>query len=134
MKPYTDQTALNAVVAHSRKQPEKSQSPFGAGCQYRGPHGLMCFVGALIPEPEMQQMLSRNESLNTRCVTEVVREPEIEDLFSQVNPALLSRIQKVHDTKRVQDWDAALRRVARDCELAFPEVAQPEPSKDLQHI
>lgn len=46
----TLQEAYDLMVAHMRKQQAFSMEEGSPRCKYRGPNGLMCAVGALIPD------------------------------------------------------------------------------------
>lgn len=113
----TPQAAFNKVARHLLRQNERSATEDGT-CLYRGPRGLRCAVGALIPRritpPERVIDEVLYGSLGTKGSEEV-----IECLGGETNALalfpLLSELQLVHDMRDVEEWRSALADVA----LAF---------------
>ena len=94
----TDQQVFDSVYEHMVKQGKRSVSVVDGECMYRGPDGLKCAVGALIPddiyEPEMDQPTS---AIGTSFYSINYRFPKIEEFFKDINPDLLSGLQNIHD-------------------------------------
>lgn len=92
----TKQEIYDTVCAHLAQQ--KQQSAFSLKCVYRGPNGLKCAIGCLIPDelydPSMdlgqstaiESILSRYEALNKH--------------FEGISIGLLSNLQTAHDDAR----------------------------------
>lgn len=60
MDKRTKQKWFNQVLRHMRKQGKKSVD-VGGNCLYRGPDGLKCAIGALLPD---ELLRSRTEGLD----------------------------------------------------------------------
>lgn len=111
-----NQEAFNRVYAHLLKQGKRSSIINDDGdeqCQYRGPGGLMCAVGCLIPDAEYQPS---SEGLPASAVA--VRTPSL----SGVSVGMLNELQDVHDDRIPSDWEGELRRIAEERCLTVPEV------------
>lgn len=103
----TKQGTFDKVAWHMLSQMEKSfvLDSERVRCVYRGPGGLKCAIGFLIPDEEY-----RSEMEN--CV--VSMEP-VAALLSRLGHDLdlCARLQEVHDQYYPLDWKDALRSVAR---------------------
>jgi hypothetical protein len=113
-----NQKTFNKVIRHARKQRAKSITPNGVQdrCLYRGPNGLMCFVGPLIPNkryrPEMEDHpLCADGGQN--MVTNLMRE-----LGHDLN--LCQHLQGIHDAFPVSEWEEKFQEVAREFGLVMP--------------
>lgn len=103
------QEIFDRAVRHLLTQRKRSAQPDGERrCLYRGPDGLKCPVGALIPDelykPEMDVM----------PIDEVFAFPEIAEFFGQENQELLENLQAIHDDIQPHKWALALRQLALD--------------------
>lgn len=100
------QETYDKVRDHLMNQGERSFLE-GAGCQYRGPGGMSCAVGCLIPDS--------------------IYKPDIESTFADDLPGnvlwaigartkddatFLRRLQQIHDIHRVEDWPDRLYNFA----------------------
>lgn len=67
-------------------------------CRYRGPNGAKCAAGVLIPDhlynPTMEEMAIGDVCAQWR---------EVGDYLSDVNPAILDRLQSAHDDAAQND-------------------------------
>jgi len=103
-------------------------------CRYRGPEGLKCAIGALIPDdlydariegkavgwiaaklfgsklPWTEHSMLRDileKAVGAKCIADF---------------EFLASLQRIHDKYFVEEWELQLRRVGRMHELNFPEV------------
>lgn len=109
MKPYTNQTAFDAVVKHLRTQRKRAWSDEQEMCMYRNADGCKCAIGALIPD---RIYVPRYEGFGFGAVLENMvstdngRKPmpskPLLALFGKCSQALLGSLQSVHDS--ASDW------------------------------
>lgn len=111
----TLQETFDRVISHLRKQGKKSFGNFPsavskastAGCMYRGPEGLMCAAGCLIPDdkysPEFEGCSVSQHGPNSVC-----------DLMRELGHdlGLVQQLQFVHDKHGVEEWEDRFQRVA----------------------
>ena len=109
----TNQELFDKVVAHARTQREKSINEEGT-CLYRGPRGLKCFIGALIPDDKYTPKLE-GKSAGGPTVGETwglnLEVPGQKDL------AYL--LQKIHDLRPIVDWEDEFRCLATNFNLTY---------------
>jgi len=114
------QQAFEMAVKHLRKQGCRSQQDATVNgaitCMYRIPeNGLMCAVGALIPDEVYQ------ESFEGTAIRGLLRdEPSLNELFRKVNLRLLEDLQEVHDKCEVEEWEESLEKLAEFYGLTMP--------------
>ena len=118
---YTNQSAFDAVVKHSRTQKSKSMSPDGSNCLYRGPEGNKCWIGCLIPDNVFAEVIARYPAANTALVSAVVNMPAAKELFADVELHLLYKLQRTHDRESMLDWEHYLKKWAVEYGLTMPE-------------
>ena len=109
----TTQQAFTKMVKHLRKQGKQSISPRSLGCKYRGPNGLQCAVGCLIPDEVYKNSFEGVAVLGlykTLCST----------IFKNVDIGLLTQMQEVHDCFAPSQWENQFERVARRFHLTLP--------------
>lgn len=117
---YSEQETFNMVVAGLRAQEWRKSSAGrdrfgGAACKYRGPNGLKCAAGHLIPDEQY------SPDLEGGCVDELVRRVPALRLH---NMALVVQCQTYHDwSKSPEDMEAHFKRLAARFGLEFPEAA-----------
>lgn len=114
----TNQEAFEAVYKHLLTQMERSSVPnqtcIGSeSCKYRGPRGLKCAIGCLIPDELYDPSI---EGVSADDLSDRGFRP----LFSGVNTALLQRLQDVHDDNEPGSWRGALVDVAEQFGLRVP--------------
>lgn len=97
----TNQEAFDKVVQHLKTQKEQSFGPFTNqygntqhSCLYRGPDGLKCAVGALIPDEEYKP-----EFEGLAVLSLMRRKPAS---LIGLDRDLLLELQRVHDS--IDDW------------------------------
>lgn len=109
----TPQQVFDRVVAHLRKQGQRSVISTGAGlptkCVYRGAGGRKCAAGCLIADdeykPDMEGRLW-GELISVYSVT-------------SAHVELIEALQTVHDGVAPKGWEFALRRVANEFALDY---------------
>ncbi len=105
----TNQEVFDKVATHLLTQNRKSI--IGNACKYRGPNGLKCAAGILIPD-DVYDSCMENVVIDT-----ILREiPELAHLlpFS----SLLFDLQQIHDWKDVPNWKAELQELAVSYKLS----------------
>ncbi len=85
----TEQEIFDTVAIHLIKQGKQSADAFG-NCLYRGPEGLKCAVGCLIPDEVYQR------NMECRVVSRLLGNYDSLK-FLQPFDALLSKLQYAHD-------------------------------------
>ena len=125
----TAQEVFDHVVAHLRKQKVRSVSADGS-CKYRGPNGLMCAFGCLIPDDLYH---STFEGMNVRyffggsCSKESGLSASECDAWNSFDskhlapfePMLLS-LQSLHDDKRRFDfWEDGFVKIAERYDVKY---------------
>src|SRR3954452_25038072 len=106
----TPQQIYNRVAKHLLTQNRKSVKPGTMRCLYRGPNGLKCAIGILIPNKLYSEDMERVPVLN------LCRFPSLKSRFDG-HYSLLCELQTVHDSHPVRSWPALLRGVAREFDL-----------------
>jgi hypothetical protein len=108
--PKTPQAVFNKVAKHLLKQKERSVGSLNGRdrCLYRGPNGLKCAVGCLIPNkmysPDMEGKILGRDVL-AAC-----------GLPGSMVPLLIS-LQIMHDHCLPKEWPDRLRGIAKDYNL-----------------
>lgn len=107
----TKQEVYDKVKAHLLAQGKQSWDEERDLCMYRGPGGLKCAVGVLIPDekyvPQMEGEVSDTGWLEKYGLTELLPFEE-----------LLQDLQTVHDLGLTSMWESHLRDVAQRHGLA----------------
>jgi len=124
----TRQSVLETVVNHLAVQKQKSaievRDPnYGTSknisCRYRGPKGLKCAVGAIIPDEIY------DENWEGWCISGIIFPEESEiGIFSRdsYNTAFLQRLQCVHDNYPVWDWYNHFIQIAEEYSLSTKQI------------
>ena len=109
----TNQELFDKVVAHARSQREKAVNEEGS-CLYRGPRGLKCFIGALIPDdkytPELEgrsgggPIVGKVWGLNLEV-------PGQKDLSY--------KLQEIHDISPIVSWENEFELIAAAFNLTY---------------
>jgi hypothetical protein len=124
--PKNNQDAFDKVLKAIRKQKYIQSNDDSKGiCAYRGPDGLRCAVGHLLPSS-----LYRKEMEGRRAGALKRIYPEIEKYFKNVDGYLLNDLQRAHDFSLGRkgnsiDWETKMKQIAFDYSLVYA-----EPSKE----
>lgn len=122
----TNQEVFNKVYTHllTQMEPCKSTSlacimdeegnPI-AECAYRGPNGLKCAIGCLIPDSLYSRSMENN-SIKHLIDTNL----SIKNLFSSASEDLLIHLQFIHDEYSVESWKSSLEELAQEHNLTVP--------------
>lgn len=108
------QDVFDAVAVHLLTQGVPSHH-YENGCQYRGPAGLKCAVGALITD-EAYDPRFEGESAGSMGVAQMLEASGIPTDHDTLN--LLEELQATHDTCDPDYWLKALPRIARQFGLS----------------
>jgi hypothetical protein len=118
---YTnDQQVFDYVVEKLREQGCQSISE-GGNCLYRGPNGLKCAAGHLIPDDKYDErmenglILGSNHCLSNSLVTSFFES-------TGVNLTLAASLQNVHD-HHWNDFEQVLRARAKVFGLVYSPIA-----------
>ena len=111
------QELFNRVATHLLTQNEQSMvredGPGGAVyCKYRGPRGLKCAIGALIPDAAYRVQME-----GERVTYDPIR------VAAGIPEKLTAELQIVHDHNEPWRWPSMLAYVAREHDLDF--ITQP---------
>jgi hypothetical protein len=126
----TQQQIFDVVVAHARQMPGKCQGvietesgPMPGACDYRGPNGNACWIGALLTDEEAAPLDVRQNSSFASI------RAEAPDLIPERFRAwelrhFMGSIQGIHDSVPIEQWPHQLRELARANELDASSVDQ----------
>ena len=111
----TEQQVLDQCVNHMLTQMQRSTTGEG-NCAYRGVNGLMCVAGCLIADNEYKREMDTggDENLGTDW-GDLITRGEVPNHHRE----LISRLQYIHDTFSVEDWEYKLKLLADKCNLEF---------------
>jgi hypothetical protein len=121
----TNQEAFNRAVTWLLAQGKKSIRSSGTinVCLYRGPDGLRCAVGTLIPDAEYHPAMEGKRAAvvcglaaNQESLPPFLVAPSLVGL----NAALLTSLQLIHDGLPVVRWPEALRACGKRFDLSWP--------------
>ena len=116
----TRQEIFDKVVKHLLAQGAKSVTYRESGdqfrCLYRGPNGLMCAVGCLIPDEEYGEWM---EDLPVRDLRNGASTGPITFSLVEDHLRLLQDLQYIHDNHEVENWHYMLRDYAEQNALEF---------------
>ena len=111
----TSQEVFNIVANHLLDQNKRSDRGPVDECLYRGPNGLMCAVGVLIPDEQYHPDMEGCDAVSV-----LNGYPDLE-VFLGNSTGLLHELQQCHDSGLVTDWINILARIGDDFELTLPE-------------
>jgi hypothetical protein len=114
-----NQAAFEKVVRHLLGQMAQSAviENDETLCRYRGPGGIMCAIGCLIPDDEYHDGL---EGLDA-CSPSVAALPSLVGL----NQQLLVELQNIHDRSDPCCWQELLVKAAARHGLSMPDLEAP---------
>lgn len=113
VKLMTQQEIFNTVKKHLLSQNERSVE--GTACRYRGPRGLKCAAGILIPDSEYTESMEGKGWPCGKTTTSPLR--NIADKLGHNN--LIRNLQIVHDSYDPTHWPAQLKNVSTNYELEY---------------
>ena len=117
----TDQETFDKVKKHLLTQNRVSYLVYH-GCMYKGPDGLKCAVGCLIPDELYNRNIERTPVSNL-----VHRTDKVGTFLKQFNLPMLEMLQGVHDCIQTDRWPEKLKEVAEKFELVYDN----KPSTDI---
>lgn len=107
------QEIFDKVVLHLLEQGERCSTMDEDGketCLYRGPEGMRCAVGCLIPDDLYDPGI---EKKRVSSLPESIREViEPTDMGTGTAIVFLERLQDIHDNETAKDWPNELRALA----------------------
>lgn len=115
----TDQELFDKVAGHLLKQAERSVDG-NKGCLYRGPRGLMCAIGCLIPDERYTSDLEQFMP-DDRPLLEAAG-------LGEEQAKLAYKLQEIHDGYDAFSWPRKLREFATEYGLDPSIVDQLEPA------
>lgn len=125
----TNQEAFNKVVISLRKQGRKSRVTLSNGffhdrCVYRGPNGLKCGAGHLIPDELYKDEFDNEfeDSSIRNIVSHYGEEKVFGDKIENIN--FIAQLQKIHDNYRVSIWEEEFARLAQEFNLTVPPIQE----------
>ncbi len=115
--PTTKQSIFNRAAKHLLNQMEKSISPASSMCMYRGPRGLKCAIGVLIPDCDYDSKMERGlDHLVDIADDYGLKIPKYFKRFR----SFLAEIQLIHDRNEPNQWRKALEKFAEAHNLTMP--------------
>lgn len=110
---FTD-VVIHLLTQNAKSEGEKEDGNFS--CMYRGPNGLKCAIGVLIPD---DKYCSGIEGEPANFVRNRLDSKYGNALISDVT--FLRSLQVIHDTKPVKDWKKELQKFAHEYKLTMSE-------------
>mgnify|MGYP006272609771 CR=1 FL=1 len=108
------QAIFDFIVEKARKQNAISMNRSNT-CKYRGPNGLMCFVGFLIPDDKYEQWMDQS---SPKC--KLINVLEVIGLKDHLS--FLSSLQEIHDfSMNVCVWNHEFKKFAEQHNLIYTE-------------
>jgi hypothetical protein len=127
------QEAFNTVAIALRKQRVASYSP-SSGCVYRGPNGLKCAVGHLIPDSQYKKEMENVGASHLLIKYDIPALKSGDDNFVE----LLDDMQSAHDScladyggsestirNGLKAWQAKMREIAEQYGLDASKLTEP---------
>lgn len=115
----TDQEFYDKTISHLRKQGQRSLSPEGSSCRYRGEKGLMCAIGCHIPD---EIYTPRMEGYPVRALVSLFREV---NKYLCPNVILMSDLQRLHDRQMVVGYEIPFETVAQNIAISHGLIYTP---------
>lgn len=108
------QEIFETVSKHLFAQGERSYDEVECICQYRGPDGTKCAIGALIPDELYDRKMDLSSYFKEGNGTDMIWShfPKLVEHLGADNQSLVGELQSVHDISYHWDSSDALR-----CEL-----------------
>lgn len=104
------------LLAQNRKSVDPEANGFGESCAYRGPNGRKCALGCLIEDrnyaPGMEGFGIHSNFIQEALIASGIA-------MDKWTVRLLSRLQCIHDDKKVGDWPAYFVSVEEDVSMGM---------------
>src|SRR5690606_37517326 len=88
-------------------------------CRYRGPDGLKCAVGHIIPDelytPDLEGKLFARDGQPIECFNEIAAKLEL----TRDNVLLLAALQDIHDFSEPHEWEQRFANLAKSWNLTL---------------
>jgi hypothetical protein len=110
---FTKQETFDIVAKHLLTQNVQSVDS-NNHCLYRGPDGLMCAAGILIPDQDYTDEMDNNNP----SIAELVDKHDMDTWFGH-DMELTSKLQLIHDVHTPDNWFARLVELAKSERLQF---------------
>jgi len=112
MKKLTKQDIFNIAANGLLKQGKTSKN--SSSCMYRGPNGLKCAIGMLIPD-ELYEEGFEGKSASSSGVIKALVEAGVP--YTVGYKDFLDNLQDVHDDHQTGDWERELVNFAHHYDL-----------------
>ena len=109
---------VNRVSEHLLAQNKKSVNFWGS-CLYRGPDGLKCAIGALLPD-DTDFIRLENLPVSDPAVLAVLGV----DVNDMETIGLLTQLQKMHDNGPIDTWAEGLTLIADNLALIIADLGE----------
>lgn len=114
----TKNEIFNKVATHLLKQNKRSENEVGGStCLYRGPYGLKCAAGVLIPD-DVYEPRMENTLIMDLCMQYV----SLRNLIGAENIPMVQALQHVHDCVPPSHWRGALVGVGLSFDVSVSQV------------
>ena len=124
----TKREMFDRVKAHLLKQNEKAmvETEDGIACRYRGPEGLTCAIGCLIPDDEYvgtfeghppastETLLLHNDGKEIDFASDIEIQIALAAGITPETADLALRLQYCHDIIPVEDWEKQLNKIEQE--------------------
>lgn len=126
----TKQEIFDRVAEHLLTQMEKSgvvdeTCGYGFRCLYRGPNGLKCAAGALIPD-ELYDPCIEDVSIESDKTGDFITSETLRLLVSirekcgiEEEKDFVRELQKIHDEFAPEYWEIELKELAKENDLEY---------------
>lgn len=128
------QKTFDKIVSHLRKQNATCQAVDEKGverCLYRGPNGMSCAIGCLIPDDEYSQDLEGLAPYSLRYEKKYTKDYLYTETKGNIIREIVERagysceigvyMQVIHDTYEPKEWEEEFQKVAKDQNLKYTE-------------
>lgn len=119
-----NQELFDKIVNHLRTQNKRAFEKYRGVCAYRA-YGLKCAAGILIPDrcysSELEGRLPKDVAIfiSEKFNTE---EQEISEAVWSLSHSLSRKMQYIHDTVNVENWEIHFENTAADWGLEYKEL------------
>jgi hypothetical protein len=108
---------FDKVKSHLLKQGKRSLANGIQGCVYKGPDGLMCALGPLLPDDVKDYWYNGR---GIKAVLDTREDIRISlEIESEEDITFLQNLQTIHDSIDPSDWEYALNQFERTHFVSF---------------